>query len=120
MMNGPRVFWPSGGDVVSTHCRLIAPAEAERLRALYLCEAEASARAGDHRTREDALRLADELRQALEAAGRWRRAARATYEVGGAANRVANSSRELTLGKAPSGIGRPRKPHNGSHPSATS
>jgi hypothetical protein len=81
-MNGPRVFWPSGGDIVSTHGRLIAPVEAERLRALYLYEASASA--GDHRTRDEALRLADELRQALETAARWRCAAAATYEAGGA------------------------------------
>lgn len=117
-MNGPRVFWPSGGDIVSTHGRLIAPVEAERLRALYLYEASASA--GDHRTRDEALRLADELRQALETAARWRCAAAATYEAGGVASLAANSSRELTLGKGPSGIGRPKKPHSGPHPWATS
>jgi hypothetical protein len=121
-MTGPRLtYWPSGGDVVATHGRVITPDEALRLRHLYLREAEASATAGDHRACRGALRMAMELRHALDAGARWRRAGVAPYaSTGGPPSRAANASRESTLGGGVSGTEAPRKSHSGLRPPETS
>lgn len=111
-------YWHSGGAIITAKGRAIAPDDAWRLSVRHQHAAEVAS-AHNGAPRDEALRLANELRTALEAAARWRRAA-AAYEPGGLANRAANSSRELTLGNGPSGAGRPRKSHSGPQPSATS
>ncbi len=70
----PLTYWPSGGDILTTHGRNIPIEDAERLLDLYVTEA-----AHDHPACAISLRLAMELRRALAVCGRWRRAARATY-----------------------------------------
>jgi hypothetical protein len=114
-------YWSSGGDIVATHGHVITLEEARRLCCYYLKEAAASARLGDRQTGDSALRLAGELGGALNASARWRRAAQPLdYASAGRIMRAANSSRELTLGMAASGMGTPRKRHKGSHPSDAS
>jgi hypothetical protein len=72
-------YWPSGGDIVATHGRVIAPDEARHLRRLYLDEAAASASIGDRGTCARALGLVLELWAALNAGVRWRQAATLPY-----------------------------------------
>lgn len=109
-------YWTSGGDVVGIHGRVVTLDEAGRLRRMHLDEARLRAGLGDHRACARALRMAMELRRALESGARWRRAAAVRYGAAEVCSRAANSSREFTLGGGASGTGSPRKSHSGSHP----
>lgn len=104
-------FWSSGGDIFGAAGKVIELEEARQLCALYDKAAENDTDTGAR---------ARELRQALETASLWRRAARIAYASGERAKRAANSSREFTLGRSPSGAGTPRKSQSGAQPSATS
>ena len=105
----PLAYWPSGGEVVAAPGCVIAAAEARRIEAQLLVAGSTEADGP----------LAD-LRRAIAAADRWRRAAAARYEPSWLATLAMNSSRELTLGRGPSGVGSPRNRQSGSQPSATS
>ena len=74
MRPGRRTFWCSGGDLLAVDGRRIDEADAYALRGLYLDEMRAAADAAATRAHADALRLANELNEALEVAQRWRRA----------------------------------------------
>lgn len=109
-------YWTCGGDVVGVNGQVIAPDEAGRLRRRHLDEAKFCAGLGDHRACAHALRMAMELRQALNSGAQWRRAAAVRYGAAEVCSRAANSSRELTFGGGASGTASPRKSHNGFHP----
>lgn len=95
-------YWASGGDIVAAPGRCLTLAEAN-------CRLS-------HHSHAGARVLAAQLRQALDAAAAWRRAASADYGRAPGPNRLAKSARSLTLTGSASGTGTPRKPHSGPHP----
>jgi hypothetical protein len=95
-------YWASGGDVVTAPGRCLSLAEAN-------CRLS-------HHNHVGAVILATQLRQALDRAAAWRRAASVNYARAPAPNRLAKSARSLTFTGSASGTGTPRKSHSGSQP----
>ena len=95
-------YWASGGDIFAASGRCLSLAEAN-------CRLS-------HHTHAGALILAAQLRQALDAAAAWRRAASGSYGRAPAPNRLAKSARSLTFTGSASGTGTPRKSHSGPQP----
>jgi hypothetical protein len=73
-MTAVLTYWHIGGGVMCAVSRDISSADAAALGDLYMDEARAAAEAGCPKAQAMALRLARELSNAAEAAGRWRRA----------------------------------------------
>lgn len=73
-MMRPLTYWCSGGDLCARGAGL-AVADALALRDLHLDEARAAVAAGSPDAASAALALANELGEALRAAGDWRAAA---------------------------------------------
>ena len=102
MTGEPLTYWSSGGEIVARPGQVLSNGDANRLL--------------DHHTQAGAQALVAQLRQALDAAARWRRAATTSYAPVSFENRLTKSSRVLALSGSMSGTGTPRNSHSGSQP----
>lgn len=109
-------YWHCGGEVICAGGLPLADGKTAHVQRRRLALARKRARDGDPLQYAAELLAAMQLRRALAERRAWRRAANASYDSLADLSRAANSSRELTLGGALSGIGSPRNSQSGAQP----